>query len=351
MVKMKRKVLLFLLCLVIQILPAMATHRSLIIGVGNYPVESGWRQLSSCNDVTLLKGELSKHGKVSTLCDEQATYTGIRSALNKLLSETCMGDTVILHFSGHGQQMLTDDESESDMLDEAFVPYDAPSEWSKTYHGERHFRDNLMTKYLLKFRRKLHGNGLLFVVMDDCHSDSMHKGDKKSGVIYRGGAEIFGANTISDAELNNIRKKMKSVGTQRLAVGNDLSDVVMVSACKSYEKNREVVKGNIGYGSLSYAFAHALKQTGMKDIGKTLDMMYAQMCENVPFQSPQTTNTIGYQFKKAQGEIKQKVKPTIFKDTKTREKEINEGSNKLFFVLLATILSICIGLIWKIKKK
>jgi hypothetical protein len=53
--------LLYLLILFLLIpTESLAYKRALLIGVSNYPKESGWCKLASCNDIALLKEALSE---------------------------------------------------------------------------------------------------------------------------------------------------------------------------------------------------------------------------------------------------------------------------------------------------
>ena len=118
--------LLYLLILFLLIpTESLAYKRALLIGVSNYPNESGWCKLASCNDIALLKEALSEINDITCLVDENATKKGIDGALKKMIRDAQPGDTILVHFSGHGQQMLTSDPLEDDNLDEAFIPYDA----------------------------------------------------------------------------------------------------------------------------------------------------------------------------------------------------------------------------------
>ena len=49
-----KKFLLLCLC-IIQCLSSFSEKRALVIGVGHYPKDSGWQEISSANDIDLLK--------------------------------------------------------------------------------------------------------------------------------------------------------------------------------------------------------------------------------------------------------------------------------------------------------
>ena len=62
------------------------------------------------------------------------------------MSAAPVGEVIVVHFSGHGQQIADDNHDEADRLDETVVPYDAPSRWTTGYTGERHIRDDELGK-------------------------------------------------------------------------------------------------------------------------------------------------------------------------------------------------------------
>ncbi|WP_372937606.1 caspase family protein, partial [Seonamhaeicola sp.] len=109
---MKKIILVLLICFSIQFLHA--EKYALIIAVGNYPKKTGWSTISSVNDVPLIKQTLLnqkfEEANITLLIDEQATYAGIKEALNNLLSKIKPDDIVVIHYSGHGQQIFDDND-------------------------------------------------------------------------------------------------------------------------------------------------------------------------------------------------------------------------------------------------
>lgn len=312
-----------------------AARRALLIGVGNYPPKSGWRVISSDNDISLLKRGLFRFPNVATLNDKEATHHNIIEAINRLISQTHPGDTVFIHFSCHGQQMLTNDKDEPDHLDEALVSYDAPSKESRAYRGQNHLRDNELGKLIGLLRKKAGKTGLAVITIDACFSDSMDKGEgKDDGVVYRGGADIFGANTIGADSLLAIRRLHMRADNDTLGIMPDGANVIVISACKTYQKSVEVVKDGKGYGPLSYAMYASAKHSGQHDLYKWLDGIYRQMQKDAFTQTPQIRTTLSYRFP---------TKPT------------QEPSGNTFpttAVAVAALLSITLScLIWKRERK
>lgn len=269
-------------------------NRCLLIGIGHYPHGSGWNTISSTNDIKLLESVLSVKFHVYTLIDEQATKKGIEDAIDKLVSVSGAGDTILIHFSCHGQQVLTNDTTESDDLDEALIPYDAQCIKTNTYFGQNHLRDNEFGKRIIPLRKKLGNKGLLVITLDACFSDSMNKGSNKNNTrIYRGGADIFGSNEISrDSLLTIERKRREHDFDSVIEKMKDGADVLILSACQSYQKNMEVVENGVGYGSLSYAMFLTFRTKNFSDIDGWLKGVLSQMSKIAFTQSPQYRTTL-----------------------------------------------------------
>lgn len=250
---MKR--LLFILIAVLAVLSVNATKRALFIAVGNYPATSGWVKINSRNDVDLLVPVFRDAGfKVTTLVDEQATHSGISNALKTLTAQCKKGDLVFIHFSCHGQQMIDLVGDESDGLTETMVPYDAKREPSKTYHGQNHFTDDQLNRYLNDIRKKLGKKGQLMVALDACHSGDGTRGeddDELNDSILgqqRGVSDIFCPNPPYNKKVvyqGHALKKPK---------GRGYSSMIALSACQPNQVSHEYKDRRTGksYGPLSY---------------------------------------------------------------------------------------------------
>lgn len=97
-------------------------RRALTIGIDRYETQP----LSGCvadarDAAAVLKG---LGFDVQTLCDEAATRMGIATAIDRLLAESKPGDTVVVHYAGHGTQLPDLNRDEGDGFDEAWVPHD-----------------------------------------------------------------------------------------------------------------------------------------------------------------------------------------------------------------------------------
>ena len=229
-------------------------NRALLVGVAHYPKGSGWDTIHSDSDVRLLNDLLSNSFSLKTLVDGQATYGSIIKALEGLAKNTGRGDTVLILFSCHGQQMWQ--SGETDGLDEALVPYDAKRTYSDTYKGENHLRDDVLANHILKIRKNAGNDGLVVVLLDACHSGDSFRGEEYTRGVY----DVFGLDTTP--RIKRERRDVAAVMREDRA-----SDVVFISACQSYEINSEY-RAHDGkwYGSLAYAFAQSYRKYGLSDM-------------------------------------------------------------------------------------
>ena len=86
------------------------SRHALLIGIGNYPEDSGWNIIHGNNDVTIIKAALYRQGfslnNIISLKDSSATKAGILNAFDILSSRCKRGDVVYIQFSTHYRQIL-----------------------------------------------------------------------------------------------------------------------------------------------------------------------------------------------------------------------------------------------------
>lgn len=335
-----RRLSIILLWLLLAV-PLTAKNKALLIGVSDYPEGSGWCKLNAHNDVTLLREALSPGWDVTVLEDKNATHKGIVNALKKVTRTIAVGDTVLVHFSGHGQQMLPIEEDplhEPDMLDEAIIPFDAKKSWTPDYTGQNHIRDNEFGALIDGIRNKAGTDGLVIVVLDACHSDSMQKGldeGKDATLVCRGTPDVFGK-VITDAQI--IKRFKRDTSKIKL---NDNANVVYLSACQANSRNAEIItKDGVGYGSLSYAVAGALMDGGVRDITAFLDRVIVSMDSLVPYQQPGIRASFEYH------------RPPVSKEDilVVNSGEDASGEKAKWMFIIAIAVSILITLVWRMKK-
>jgi metacaspase-1 len=146
--------------------PQGGTRRAVLIGI-NYVGQQG--QLSGChNDALNIKKYLMEcHGfqeqNITMLLDDgkcqNPTRTNIMNALEALVSQSQPGDSVFLHYSGHGGNLPDDNGDEEDGRDETLIPVD--------FQKAGQIRDD---ELLEKFIVPMQENVTVTCLMDCCHS-------------------------------------------------------------------------------------------------------------------------------------------------------------------------------------
>ncbi|WP_372937674.1 caspase family protein, partial [Seonamhaeicola sp.] len=213
------------------------------------------------------------------LIDEQATYAGIKEALNNLLSKIKPDDIVVIHYSGHGQQIFDDNDEEIDGKDEALVPYDAWVRYNNNYKGEHHFRDDELGDYITKFRNKLSKQGQLLLLLDSCHSGSSTRGGKARGSEAVFAPSNWQPNKSGDASGSDMTEKTKE------KLQDNAAPFVLISGASANELNYEYK----GTGSLSYAFSKAMNSLGSNF---SYNQLFAKIESQMNVISPKQNPTI-----------------------------------------------------------
>lgn len=219
-----------------------ATKRALVIGIGPYPASSGWARINGDKDIPVVEKLLQANGfqqkNIYTLCNEQATFSAICNQMEKIISIAQPGDFLYIQFSGHGQQITDRNGDEPDGYDEAWVPYDAPMQYTKgVYEGERHITDDRLNGWLHRMRKRVGESGKIIVVADACHS-----GDGTRGPAEEEAAQHLVIRGTSDKFI--IPGASQQAQRQSFPI-----EWISISACKPYQCNYEYN----GMGSLTYA--------------------------------------------------------------------------------------------------
>ncbi len=172
---------------------AQAEKYALIVGVTEYPALKNANLVGPANDAALVVAVLGQRGFESehvVELSERSEAKGkplrknILNELEKLASTSKPDDFVYLHFAGHGsrQPAQPDDTSETDGLDEIFLPADAAKWDSHIGSVVNAITDNEIGAYLDRIRDR---GANVWMVFDSCHSGTMTRGGGFSGVRYR----------------------------------------------------------------------------------------------------------------------------------------------------------------------
>lgn len=291
---MKKTTLLLLTFSIIAInafslkVTAELNKHALIIAVGDYPVEGKWKDISSTNDVALIKNALLKQGfpdeNIKVILDKDAKKQGIVDELKYLANNVSKGDVVVIHFSGHGQQIEDNkNKDEIDGYDESLIPYDANLYYSESYKGENHLRDDEITTLLNNIRSKLGKDGDILVILDSCHS----------GTATRGLSQSRGTSVKFEEPGYDPAGKKDEDNFSNIEISDDnnnMASMVVISGASQEELNYEYYDKNskTSFGSLSYSFSKALsKATPQTTYRALFDMIQVEMNIIAPKQSPQ----------------------------------------------------------------
>lgn len=226
-----------------------------MIGISDYQSlsisnEYNWPKIHGVNDVDLISETLSAQGySIKKLTDKNATAQNIRAELSRLAASSNMGDYVYIHFSCHGQPIEDLNNDEDDGWDESIIPYDAAMLYEKgNYEGANHIVDDELSTYFSKLRESIGKDGLLCVVIDACHagSSSRSESDDEKEVYCRGVKRGFSPSG------KNYYPRINAKSHFEIASQSNLSDVIILEACRSYQTNYEISEGDMFYGALSY---------------------------------------------------------------------------------------------------
>lgn len=257
-------------------------RHAVIIAIGDYPDDSGWKDISSANDVELLEPVFRKAGfdNIIKLVNAEATKKNIQNTLRDLANRVQPGDQVIVHISSHGQQIWDDGDDEVDGYDEAIVTYGAPAYFTNSYNGEEHLRDEELGALLDLLRARSGSAGDVVVFIDACHSGTGTRGD----AIVRGGVPAMAppghlVKKGRDAEAGMFENRPNGIND------GELAPMVVFSAARAEELNYEFK----GFGSLSVAIERVF---GQLIEGMTYRSFFAQMLKEMSVIAPKQNPAI-----------------------------------------------------------
>ncbi len=261
----------------------VAQKKALVITIGEYPSSSKWPSLSSANDLKYVENTLDYLGfekeQIQMIADNQATKAGILEEFNKLIEDTGQGDLVYIHYSGHGQQVVDNNEDEIDKLDEAIVPFDSPLYFEEgIYEGQNLIRDDELQDLTNRLRKKIGPNGQVLLIMDSCHS----------GTGTRGLGKARGTNIIMGPSTSQTKPdKKENFGISNFSE-KELSPMACLFGSSAQELNYETIDRNYNtVGSLTFAVSEVLTNlTGQCTFQELFEMVKNKMIHFAPKQNP-----------------------------------------------------------------
>jgi hypothetical protein len=239
--------------------------RAVLIGINYFGSDA---ELSGCiNDILDVKLHLESCGftDIIVLTDTPAdptfllktapTRANILAALDKYARRTMSGDTLYVHYSGHGSQLADqllyrNGRDEKDGFDETICPVDM--DWSKP--DNNFIRDDDLNAILVK---KLATGAKLRVVFDSCHSGSALDlplrwtvgasfADENVNFVSRDVVFMSGCKdnqTSADSQFND-----RANGALTWALLKSLSDIRKLGTQHSWKNLTEMVRDRLKRG-------------------------------------------------------------------------------------------------------
>jgi hypothetical protein len=154
---------------------------ALLVGINEYPAESGQVPLQGCVTDVELQRELlvSRFGfnpaDIVVLTDAKATRGGILTAFEEhLIKQAKPGDAVVFHYSGHGSRIVDPDRDHSDGTNSTFVPID--SSLPAGFPEKGGIVQDITGHTLFLLMEAVQSDNLT-VVLDSCHSGGGTRGN------------------------------------------------------------------------------------------------------------------------------------------------------------------------------
>ncbi|MSQ47937.1 MAG: caspase family protein [Deltaproteobacteria bacterium] len=235
--------------------------KALLIGINRYKIPGA--DLRGCvNDVENMKDVLTQmygfaRKDVAVMTDFAATTTAMKAAIGRLVKDARSGDVLLLHYSGHGANVIDASGDEPDRRDEILCPTDL--DWHKP----------LLDDWLRKTFNRLRSGVSLTVIMDCCHS-----GSNTRALLPPDAPSIprFLPNPLDIMESESGRKlRGKVQGSLRVSTApkRKKSDVVdadipelLVTGCRDTQTSADAYIGGSYNGALTYCLVETLKAAG-----------------------------------------------------------------------------------------
>ena len=272
-------------------------RKALLIGINYFGTGS---ELKGCiNDVKNIKAFLEGNYKIDemlVLTDDQTgdkskmpTRENILNGFRWLHQGAQSGDSLIMHYSGHGGSVKDLDGEEEDGMDETLCPSD--------YDSAGQILDDDVHEVLVKGVPK---GCRLTAIMDCCHSQSILDlpftyningdleivmTDRRQGyskILASGVKCLLGDKTGGMRGLQEGFKMMTSkqggggdagASAKTVATRTTEADVIMFSGCQDSQTSADAHIGGEATGAMSYALIKALNENKSQDYNHLLKRM------------------------------------------------------------------------------
>ncbi|ORX61219.1 hypothetical protein BCR36DRAFT_579249 [Piromyces finnis] len=256
------------------------------------------------NDYILLTDDTNDENKMPT-------HDNIINAINWLVKDIKAGDSLVFHFSGHGQSVLDKDGDEWDGFDESILPCD--------YTKKGRIIDDDIYHLLVEPIPK---GCKLTTIFDCCHSGTIMdlpytyqcpyhieviENDLRKA-IYQKTNEVFSA--IINGDSKEISKSLQSVfdGSIKKVVVNGTNpetikrlqcngEVIQFSGCRDDQKSADIKMGDVISGAMSHYLIKLLNKDREYTYIELLSGIRQYLCNKNITQIPQLSSSRPISFK------------------------------------------------------
>lgn len=274
----------FILLILFSLSASAQTKRALVVGIGEYPKDSGWPVVHGDNDLWITVQMLLSVGfeekNILELSNSYATKGNITACLGQLVAASKPGDVVYLHFSGHGQLMTDLNGDEEDGYDESFVPYDAEMYYSETDNGDKHLTDDEIASYLRQIKKSVGDRGRVITVIDACHSGKgTHDLERYNRDAHTTDSFMAYGEATVQVDFARGTDRVFEIPTRGIVsfVKEEEPVGVCISACDSGEVNFELLVNERYYGRLTSVIYHLLWNNPNIKVGEVESMVIDRM--------------------------------------------------------------------------
>ena len=249
--------------------------KALLVGINKYICNHEYDLNGCVNDIIAIKEILIDNfgfrlNDIKILTDENATKENILDGLQWLISNTIDGDELLFYYSGHGSQIIDEDEIDEtiDRLDEIICPTDM--NWDEP------LTDDILHSYF----KNIPDGVFLNCVIDACHS----------GTITRS----LQNNTVRFIPYPKNRKPKRSVIKRKFAVSNwkEEQNHILLSGCTDEQTSEDAYIEDNWRGAMSWAFTTALKNANYNSTWDDIYLGVLKLIEDNQFeQTPQLTGS------------------------------------------------------------
>lgn len=225
------------------------SKRALLIGI-NYRGTAA--ELAGCiADVYAVERQLRTaygYSRVEIMTDDTAvkpTRANIEAALTRFVTGVAPGDTLFLHYSGHGTRVQDLNKEEESGQDSAIVPLD--------YAKAGVILDDALRRLVAA---RLPARARLFALLDCCHSGTafdlryqyMDMSTPAAGVVVAPATPYVPDRWV----LRQMTREFK-------AYPRTAADVVMLSGCRDEQTSADSFEDSSPCGALTWAFLRTLR--------------------------------------------------------------------------------------------